>query len=125
MRGSRRDCLRGALRPPPRVNDACWSAPSFAGSEAAPSDEALRPEVQAFKLRAEPQAFKLNRLFRLSELPQFTGLRRTQIGELMKASEFPRPIKLSGSGSAVAWLETDLVAWQTARIAARNSGDLQ
>jgi prophage regulatory protein len=63
----------------------------------------------------------LNRMFRLSDLPQFVGLRRTQISELVKAGEFPRPIPLSNGGRAVAWLEADLVAWQNSRIAARNS----
>jgi prophage regulatory protein len=64
---------------------------------------------------------QLNRMYRLRELPQFVGLRRTQISELVKAGEFPRPIPLSHGGRAVAWLEADLVAWQTARIAARNT----
>jgi prophage regulatory protein len=65
---------------------------------------------------------RLNRMYRLRELPQFVGLRRTQIGELIKAGEFPKPVSLSDSGRAVAWLEADLIAWQNARIAARNAG---
>jgi prophage regulatory protein len=64
---------------------------------------------------------RLNRMFRLRDLPQFVGLRRTQIGELIKAGEFPKPVPLSESGRAIAWLEQDLIAWQNARIAARNS----
>jgi prophage regulatory protein len=64
---------------------------------------------------------RLNRMFRLRDLPQFVGLRRTQIGELIKSGEFPKPVPLSDSGRAVAWLEHDLIAWQNARIAARNS----
>jgi prophage regulatory protein len=67
------------------------------------------------------QATSLNRMYRLRELPQFVGLRRTQISELIKEGQFPRPVPLSDAGRAVAWLEVDLVAWQTARIAARNS----
>jgi prophage regulatory protein len=63
---------------------------------------------------------QLNRMFRLRDLPQFVGLRRTQIGELIKAGQFPKPISLSDSGRAVAWLETDLIAWQSSRIASRN-----
>jgi prophage regulatory protein len=63
---------------------------------------------------------QLNRMFRLRDLPQFVGLRRTQIGELIKAGEFPKPISLSDSGRAVAWLEADLIAWQSTRIASRN-----
>jgi predicted DNA-binding transcriptional regulator AlpA len=53
---------------------------------------------------------RLNRIFRLSELPQFVGLRRTQISELIKSEEFPKPVPLSDSGRAVAWLESDLLA---------------
>ena len=62
----------------------------------------------------------LNRMYRLRDLPQFVGLRRTQIAVLIKTGEFPKPINLSDSGRAVAWLESDLVAWQNARIALRN-----
>jgi prophage regulatory protein len=64
---------------------------------------------------------RLNRLYRLRDLPEFAGLRRTQIGELIKSGEFPKPVPLSNSGRAVAWLEADLIAWQNARIAARNA----
>jgi prophage regulatory protein len=66
-------------------------------------------------------ANQLNRMYRLRDLPQFVGLRRTQIGELVKAGNFPRPIPLSDSGRAVAWLEQDLIAWQNSRIAVRNA----
>lgn len=64
---------------------------------------------------------RLNRMFRLRDLPQFVGLRRTQISELIKAGKFPEPIPLTDGGRAVAWLEHDLIAWQNARIAARNT----
>jgi predicted DNA-binding transcriptional regulator AlpA len=40
---------------------------------------------------------------------------------LIKTGEFPKPVPLSDSGRAIAWLETDLIAWQNARIAARNA----
>jgi prophage regulatory protein len=63
---------------------------------------------------------RLNRMFRLRELPQFVGLRRTQIGELIKTGKFPKPVPLSDSGRAIAWLEQDLIAWQNARISVRN-----
>ncbi len=73
-------------------------------------------------LAAEPS---LNRMYRLAELPLFVGLKRTQIGEMMKTGQFPRPVPLNNSGRAVAWLESDLIAWQNSRIVARNSGDCQ
>ena len=70
--------------------------------------------------REVTEANRLNRMYRLRDLPQFVGLRRTQIAELIKAGEFPRPVPLSDGGRAVAWLECDIVAWQNSRIAARN-----
>ena len=63
----------------------------------------------------------LNKLYRWRDLPPFVGLRKTAIEDLIKAGEFSKPIPLSNGGRAVAWLESDLVAWQTSRIAARNS----
>ena len=61
----------------------------------------------------------LNRLVRLAELPLYVGLKRTQIGELIKAGEFPRPISLSDTGRAVAWLESEIRDWQNRRLAKR------
>ena len=65
---------------------------------------------------------QLTRVFRLRDLPQFVGLRRTVIAGMVKSGDFPPPIKLNAaSGRAVGWLETDLIDWQNARIKARNS----
>ena len=63
----------------------------------------------------------LMKLYRWRDLPPFVGLRKTAIEELIKAGQFPEPVPLSDTGRAVAWLECDLVAWQAARIEARNS----
>jgi predicted DNA-binding transcriptional regulator AlpA len=62
---------------------------------------------------------RLTRLYRLNELPRFVGLRRSRIAELIEAGEFPRPIRLSDTGRAVAWLESDLIDWQWECIARR------
>lgn len=67
------------------------------------------------------QQHHLNRLFRLKDVEQFAGLKRTQIAELIKAGEFPKPISLSDTGRAVAWLEHELIAWQSARITKREA----
>jgi predicted DNA-binding transcriptional regulator AlpA len=64
---------------------------------------------------------RLNRVFRRSELKQYVGLGRTQVDELIKKGEFPPAVPLSDGGRAVAWLETDLIAWQHSRIALCNS----
>ena len=64
---------------------------------------------------------QLNRVYRLRELPQFVGLRRTVIAGMVKSGDFPKPIKLNASGRSVGWLEEDLIEWQNARIKARKS----
>jgi predicted DNA-binding transcriptional regulator AlpA len=65
---------------------------------------------------------KLNRFIRLNELPLYVGLKKTQIGELIKAGEFPKSIPLSDTGRAVAWLEADIASWQAQRLAKREFG---
>ena len=60
----------------------------------------------------------LHKIIRFADLQQFTGLRRTQIDELIKIGNFPRPVKLSFRRKG--WLETELIAWQQERIAQRD-----
>jgi len=60
----------------------------------------------------------LHKIIRLVDLPQFTGLRRTQIDELIKCGCFPKPVKLSVRRKG--WLETELIAWQQQCIARRD-----
>jgi prophage regulatory protein len=50
-----------------------------------------------------------NRLVRLPEVKDRTGLSRTSIYRKMDAGEFPVAIKLSKN--AVAWRETELERW--------------
>lgn len=60
----------------------------------------------------------LHRIVRATELPDFTGLKRTQIDALIERGEFPRPVKLSVRRKG--WLVSELIAWQQRRIAARD-----
>ncbi|MEI9805358.1 MAG: AlpA family phage regulatory protein [Pseudolabrys sp.] len=69
----------------------------------------------------QQEAPRLQRMIRLSELPLYVGIKRTVIGELITRGEFPKPVPISDSGRAVAWLETDIITWQNSRIAKRNS----
>lgn len=64
---------------------------------------------------------KLNRMIRFGDLPDYVGLRRTRIKEMIRAGCFPIGIKLTDGGRAVAWLEDDLVKWQQERAAKSNS----
>ena len=63
---------------------------------------------------------KLQKLIRKSELPQYTGLRRTTISELIADGKFPKPVPLTDEGRAQAWLESEVMAWQAVRIAKRD-----
>jgi len=72
--------------------------------------------------KQERGAAQLLRVIRLSELPAYVGLQRTQIDELIRRGEFPRPMKLSDTGRAKGWLEHEIIAWQQERLAKRGAG---
>jgi prophage regulatory protein len=58
------------------------------------------------------------KILRRAEVEQATGLPRSTIYDAIAKGTFPRPIKLSER--SVGWLELEIVAWQKARIAARD-----
>lgn len=61
------------------------------------------------------------RLIRIREVIQRTGLSKSSIYDLMAQDSFPKTIRLSEHGRSVAFLESEVVEWMAARIAARNS----
>ena len=63
----------------------------------------------------------LHHIVRAAELPSFTGLKSTQIDALVAKGEFPAPVKLSARRKG--WLQSELIAWQQARIAASRTRD--
>jgi predicted DNA-binding transcriptional regulator AlpA len=62
---------------------------------------------------------QLSRIIREAELPAYTGLKKSQINNMIEAGEFPAPIRLTESGRAKGWLETEITQWQLRRAAAR------
>jgi predicted DNA-binding transcriptional regulator AlpA len=64
----------------------------------------------------------VDRVLRRSELKSVVGLGRTQIDNLIAKGEFPAPIPLSDHGRAVGWFESEILAWQKARLAKRDGG---
>lgn len=48
-----------------------------------------------------------------------TGLRPTALEDAMARGEFPRPISLTNSGRAVAWLECEIDEWLLERLRRR------
>jgi prophage regulatory protein len=63
---------------------------------------------------------RARRIIRRRQLPAFTGLGLSTIYEMISRNDFPRPIPLSAK--AVGWCEDELLAWQDARIAERDTG---
>ena len=64
-------------------------------------------------------------LIRMPEVMGIVGLARPTIYKLLQQadSDFPLPVKLSGSnarGAPVAWVLAEVLAWTRARIAARD-----
>jgi predicted DNA-binding transcriptional regulator AlpA len=61
---------------------------------------------------------------RLEAVKQATGLGRSTIYDLMAEHppRFPRPVKPGGENAkAVAWLASEVAAWQREKISARDS----
>jgi predicted DNA-binding transcriptional regulator AlpA len=61
---------------------------------------------------------------RLDAVKQATGLGRSSIYSLMSEHppRFPRPVKPGGENAkAVAWLASEIAAWQREKIAARDN----
>jgi prophage regulatory protein len=80
-----------------------------------------RPDRNGSSQRKAMSDARPYRLVRERDLPAYAGLRRTQISELIKRGEFPRPIRLSDRGRAKAWLEHELLIWQRQRLAKRDT----
>lgn len=60
------------------------------------------------------------RFIRVREAIKKTGLSKSSIYDLMAQGSFPQTIRLSDSGRAVAFIESEVDAWMAERIAARN-----
>ena len=60
-----------------------------------------------------------NRVIRLREVKNMTGLSKASIYVKMKSENFPKPIKISSR--AVAWPEKEIFAWLREKINARDA----
>jgi predicted DNA-binding transcriptional regulator AlpA len=60
---------------------------------------------------------KLQQIIREKDLFKYTGLKRSQLHELIRNGEFPQPFKLSSTGRTIAWAESQILAWQQEQLA--------
>jgi predicted DNA-binding transcriptional regulator AlpA len=61
----------------------------------------------------------LRRIIRRKNLPDYVGLQRSQIDQLIQRGEFPAPITLADGGRARGWFEDEIAEWQQRRIKSR------
>jgi prophage regulatory protein len=57
---------------------------------------------------------------RRGDVERVTGLGRSTLYLKVKTDQFPKPIRLGGH--SVAWLESEVAAWQQIQIANRDAG---
>jgi prophage regulatory protein len=60
-------------------------------------------------------SFNEKELLRLRDLVQTLGLCKASIYNLIKTGDFPKQIKLTPSGRAVAWRSAEIQAWIESR----------
>ena len=68
---------------------------------------------------AAVKAAGLRRILRLYEVEAATGKKRSQIYDDMAQGKFPQPVPVGER--AVGWIESEILEWQEARIAKRDS----
>ena len=59
------------------------------------------------------------RLLRIAEVMEITGMKRSHIYHAVRHYDFPRPLKLGPRASA--WVESDIHKWIKSRIELRDS----
>ncbi len=62
------------------------------------------------------------RLIRKPETLKRTGLPNSGMYALIAADQFPKPVKLSEGGRAVAWIESEIDDWIASRVTASRGG---
>jgi prophage regulatory protein len=78
-----------------------WSKQSMKKTDGEISPSAVPGQVQNF--------------LRRPKVCEITGLKTSTLYEMMQAGAFPRPVRISKR--LVVWPESDVAAWQSARIA--------
>lgn len=61
-----------------------------------------------------------NKLIRIKQVQEMTGLSKSYIYQLVKQKMFPKSILLIEGGSAVAWTLSSINSWVESRIEASN-----
>ena len=61
---------------------------------------------------------EVQKIYRRPAVESFAGLKRSALYDAISKGKFPKPVRVTER--CVGWLESDLLAWQAARIAERD-----
>jgi prophage regulatory protein len=86
-------------------------------SQRAQGQVAQQSEKEGLERRTVTKS--LQQILRRAEVERATGLPRATIYDKIAKGTFPPPIKLGER--SVGWVETEILAWQKARIAERDA----
>lgn len=64
------------------------------------------------------------KLLRIKQVQQLTSLSKSYIYQLCNQNKFPRRVPLVKGGTAVAWVESEILDWVNSRITARDEGEI-
>ena len=65
----------------------------------------------------------INKLLRIKQVQQITGLSKSYIYQLSNHNLFPKSVPLVNGGTAVAWVESEIQDFINSRIKARDEGE--
>jgi prophage regulatory protein len=69
----------------------------------------------------EDEMAEVDEFLRLGDVLKASGKGRTALYAAVARGEFPSPLKLSEGGRAVAWLKSEVIAWQQRQVALRDA----
>lgn len=61
---------------------------------------------------------EVQKIYRRPAVESLSGLKRSALYDAISKGKFPKPVRVTER--CVGWLESDLLAWQAARIAERD-----
>jgi prophage regulatory protein len=110
-----------AKKPPPpgrllRMQATSENSPALAVRNTALAKASKKPRRKPRRAPPPP-----GRILRMEATCEFSGLSRSQILFHIKRGDFPRPVKITRTGKAIGFYETELIAWRDERLAARDA----
>jgi len=65
------------------------------------------------------------KLLRIKQVQELTSLSKSYIYQLCNKNQFPKSVPLVKGGTAVAWVESEILSFINSRIKARDEGEIK